>query len=63
MVGKMGEDGQRMQTSSYKINEYRCKIHSFGTTANNTIAYLKASKKIGLRSFYHKKKIFRNYAW
>ena len=37
--GKLGEGGQKVQTSSYKISKSWDVIYSMVTTANNAILY------------------------
>ena len=37
--GKMGDVGQRVQTSSYKRNKFWDLMYSMVTTVNNTVFY------------------------
>ena len=38
----MGEGGQKVQTSRYKINNFGDIMYSMATTVNNTILYIKS---------------------
>ena len=39
-VGKMGEEGQKVPTSSYKINKPWDVLYSMGTIINNTVLHI-----------------------
>ena len=52
-VGEMGEGGQKVQTSSYKINKSWDVTYSMATIGNNTVA-----NRVDLKSLHHKTKIF-----
>ena len=54
----MGEGGQTVQTSSYKIDMYwGCSVQHGDIINKHCIVYLKVAKRVvDLKSFYHKKK-------
>lgn len=56
----MGEDGQNVQTSSYKVNKSRDVMNSMLTMKYN-IAYFKVPKIVDLERAHHKKKNFHAY--
>ena len=39
-MGEKDEDGQRVQTDSYKINRLWCKMHSMVITVDNTVLHI-----------------------
>ena len=52
---KMGGGGQKVQTSSYKINKsWRYNVQHGGYITNPV--YLKVSRRVNLESSHHKKK-------
>ena len=51
-TGEMGEGGQNVQTSGYKITKsWGCNVQY-----NDCIAYLKSVKRVDLKSSHHKTK-------
>ena len=61
-MGKMGEGGQKVQISSYKINKsWGCDVqHGDCNTIIVLIAYLKVAKRVDLKSSHHKKENCNN---
>ena len=58
----MGEGGQRVQISSYKINE-PCRCNAQQVTRVNTAVYMKVAKKVNLKKFSFQEKKISNYVW
>ena len=59
---EMGEDGQKIQTCSYKIHLSPADVRSsMVTIVNNTVLYLKVNR-VDFKSSHHKKTIV-NYVW
>lgn len=57
----MGEGGQKVQTSSYKISQSQDVMYNVGTLVNNAISCnLKIAKRVDLKSLTTRKK-FCNY--
>ena len=54
-VGRMGEGGQKVQTSGYKTHMFWACNVSMVTTVNNTV-YLKVAEKVDLTSSHYKEK-------
>ena len=53
-VREMGEGGQRVQTSSYKMNKFRgCNIQHGDHSYQCCIVYLKVAKRVSLKSSHH----------
>ena len=58
-VGKMGEEGQDVQTSSYKINKsWECNVQCGNCSPKHYSAYFKIVKRVNFKSSHHKKNIF-----
>ena len=50
-MGKMGEGGQKVQSSSYKINKsWGCNIQHGNCSYYYCIAYLKVAKRVDLKN-------------
>ena len=55
-MGKMGEGGQKVRTSSYKKSKsWGCNVQH-GDYSWYCTAYLKVAKRVNLESSHHKKK-------
>lgn len=54
-MGEMGEGGQRVRTSSYKINKFWDIMYSMVTVVNDTVLYVWKLLGVDLKSSYHKK--------
>ena len=54
-VNKIGEEGQKVQTSSYNVNVME--MYSMVTVVNTTILYVWKLLRVDLKSSHHKKKI------
>ena len=53
----MGERGEKVQTSSYKINQpWECNVQHGDCSQQQCVVYLKVAKKVNLESSHHKKK-------
>ena len=55
-VGEMGEGGQKVQTSSYRINKSWNVMCSVVTVVNNTVLYVWKLLRVDLKCSRHKKK-------
>ena len=55
----MGEGGQKVQVSSYKINKSWDVIYSRGIHSSQycTTVYLKTAKRVDIKNFHQKKKL------
>lgn len=56
----MGGEGQRIQTSRYKVS-YGEVMYSAGTTVNTTLHCLNVTERVDLKSSHHKEEKFDNY--
>jgi len=55
-VGEMGEGGQKVETSSYKISQSGDIMYSKVVICHDTVC-LRDAKRVALQSSYHKKKL------
>ena len=54
------EGGQRVQISAIKISKFQsCNCNSMVTIVNNTIVYLKDTKRVDIKSSHHVQKYVR----
>ena len=59
----MGTGGQKVHTSSYKINKSSSAMSSLVTVVNDTLPYMKVAKGVDLKISLHKKKGEYNHVW
>ena len=60
--GKIGEGGQKVQTSIYNISRGDV-MYSMVTIVNNTVVYIWKLLKIDLKSSHHEKKNYNYVCW
>lgn len=60
-VGEMGQGGQKVQTSSYKINQsWECNVHHDDYCQQYCIIHLKGANGVNVKSSHHKNNNYNN---